>query len=145
MSAFVGSYKGTLDAKNRVHIPSKLRQSSDVSLEVSFLTLGLDGCLFLFPRSEWGQILEKFNHYSFAHGEANFFLRTLMSNAGEVNPDGQHRILIPPDLAAKVGITREVRIVGMVKRIEIWSVEKFDQYIAGYGKSYEEVAGQLLL
>lgn len=145
MPGFLGSYRGTLDAKNRLHIPSKLRQSSDVSLEVSYLTLGLDSCLFLFPRAEWERVIAKFDHFSFAHGEANYFQRTLFSNAGEVIPDRQGRILIPPELASRVGITREVRILGMIRRIEIWDPERFDAYLSGYGKTYEEVASQLLL
>jgi MraZ protein len=69
----------------------------------------------------------------------------LMANAGEVAPDGQNRILIPPELSSQVGISREVRILGMIRRIEIWSVEKFDAYLSDYGKTYEEVASQLLL
>ena len=64
-----------------------------------------------------------------------------MSHAVEVIPDGQNRILIPPELAAKAGITQEVRIIGMGRRIEIWNTDGFEKYIAGYGKSYEEVAG----
>lgn len=145
VSGFIGSYRGTLDAKNRVHIPAKLRQSSDVSLQVSVLTQGLDDCLALFPRAEWERVQEKLESYSFAHREANFFTRTMMRFATEVTIDAQSRILIPPDLASEVGIVRDVRIVGMIRRIEIWPAEKFESYFAGYGKSYEEVASRLLL
>lgn len=145
MSGFIGSYRGTLDAKNRVHIPAKLRQSSDVSLQVSVLTQGLDGSLFLFPRAEWERVQEKLESYSFAHHDANFFTRTLMRYATEVTIDAQSRILIPPDLASAVGIVRDVRVVGMIRRIEIWSAEKFESYFADHEKSYEEVASQLLL
>ncbi len=145
VSGFIGSYQGTLDAKNRVHIPAKLRQSSDVSLQVSVLTQGLDGCLFLFPRAEWERLQERLDSYSFAHPDANFFTRTVMRYATEVTIDAQNRILIPPELASKAGITRDVRIVGMIRRIELWKSEKFEGYFAGYEKSYEEVASQLLL
>jgi MraZ protein len=107
--------------------------------------LGLNGCLFLVPRAEWRRIQSKFDQFNFAHGDANYFMRVLMLNTHEISPDTQGRFQIPTELAGKVGIDHDVRLLGMNRRIEIWSANKLDEYIAGYGKSYEEVAAQLLL
>lgn len=145
MPGFSGSYDGTLDSKNRLHLPVRLRQSGDVSLERCHLTLGVDGPLFLFPEVEWRKVEEKFENFNFAHPDANFVLRMLMANKVEVSLDRQSRILVPPKLAAKAGLQKDIRIVGMIKRIEIWDEERFEAYMAGYGKTYEEVAAQLLL
>ncbi len=145
MSGFLGNFTGTLDSKNRVQIPSRLRQSSDVNLNTCYLTLGLGGCLYLFPHEEWRRVEAKFENFNFAHPEANYVLRVLMANTVEVAPDTQGRILIPQALTDKVGIKKDVLILGMIRRIEFWGTEKFDQYVEGFGKSYEEVAAQLLL
>jgi len=145
MPGFLGNFTGTLDSKNRLQIPSRLRQSSDASLDTCYLTLGLGGCLFLFPQAEWRRVEAKFEHFNFAHPEANYVLRVLMANTVEVTPDSQNRILLPQPLIDKVGIKKDVLILGMIRRIEIWGTEKFDQYVEGFGKSYEEVAAQLLL
>ncbi len=145
MAGFRGSFTGTLDSKNRLQIPSKLRQSSDTTLGTCYLTLGLGGCLFLFPQDEWRHVEAKFASFNFAHPDANFVLRVLMANTVEVTLDNQNRILIPQELAAKVGLKRDIRILGMIRRIEIWGIDEFDAYENGYGKTYEEVAAQLLL
>jgi MraZ protein len=145
MPGFLGNFTGTLDSKNRLQIPSKLRQSSDASLDTCYLTLGVGGCIFLFPKNEWQRVEAKFENFNFAHPDANFVLRTLMANTVEVTPDNQNRILIPQSLVDKVGIKKDVLILGMIRRIEIWGADTFGQYVDGFGKSYEEVAAQLLL
>jgi MraZ protein len=103
------------------------------------------GCIFLFPKNEWQRVEAKFENFNFAHPDANFVLRTLMANTVEVTPDNQNRILIPQSLVDKVGIKKDVLILGMIRRIEIWGADTFGQYVDGFGKSYEEVAAQLLL
>ena len=148
MSGFVGSFQGKVDPKGRLSLPAKLRQSSDTSLDICYLTLGLNGCLFLLPRAEWQRVMSRFDNYNFADEDANFFMRKLMSNTSEVAPDGQSRILIPPKLSLAAGFTdakRDTLLLGMNRRCEIWLAEKFDAYISGYGKTYEEVAAKLLL
>jgi MraZ protein len=145
MAGFSGSFTGTLDSKNRLHLPVRLRQSSEVALDNCQLTLGVDEQLFLFPGVEWQRVEAKFENFNFAHPDANFVLRMLMSNKVEVSPDRQSRILIPPDLALKAALKKDIRVVGMIKRIEIWDEERFQQYLKGYGKTYAEVAAQLLL
>ncbi|MBI3871612.1 MAG: hypothetical protein HY304_00865 [candidate division Zixibacteria bacterium] len=148
MSGFVGSFPAKVDPKGRLSLPSKLRQSSDVSLEVCYLTLGLNGCLFLLPRAEWQRVMARFDNYNFADEDANFFMRKLMANTFDVVPDAQSRILVPPKLAAVAGITdgkRDVLLLGMNRRCEIWLGERFESYLSGYGKTYEEVAAKLLL
>ena len=148
MSPFIGPYTAKVDSKNRLNLPAKLRQAAEDLLDVCYLCLGLNGCLFLLPRSEWQSVMTKFANYGLADENANFFMRKLMSNTAEVSPDKQNRIVIPPKLAALAGITdekRDVVILGMNRRIEIWEVGRFEAYIEGYGKTYEEVAARLLL
>lgn len=143
MAGFIGSYSGTLDAKNRLHLPARLRQGTDQSLDTCYLTLGVGGPLFLFPKNEWRRVESKLENYNFAHPDANYVIRILMANTVEVSPDRQHRILIPPELAAKVGIDRDVKILGVLRRIELWSTKRFEEYESGFGKKYDDVAAEL--
>jgi len=126
-------------------VPAKLRQSSDASLDAAYLSLGLNNCIFLYPRVEWRKIQDRFDNFAFAHEDANYFMRRLMFNTHEVSPDTQGRFQIPEELVSQVGIAREVRLLGMNRRIEIWSMEELQKYFDGYGKTYDEVARELLM
>ena len=143
MAGFLGSYSGTLDDKHRLHLPARLRQGTEQTLDTCYLTLGFSGALFLFPKPEWRRVETKIENFNFANPEANFVIRILMANTVELSPDRQHRITIPPELASKVGMTKDVKIIGMVRRIELWAPERFDEYVSGYGKTYDAVAAEL--
>jgi MraZ protein len=147
MSPFQGPYYVKVDPKNRINLPLKLRQASEDMLQVCYLSLGMNGCLYLLPRAEWQWVMKQFDGYSFADQSANFFMRYMMSNTIEVTPDKQSRILIPPKLAAQAGITdqkRDILILGMNRWIEIWETGRFEEYLNGYGQTFEEVAAKLL-
>lgn len=144
MPGLIGSYQGTLDAKGRLIIPARLRKSKSVALDSFVLTLGFNKCLFLFPIPEWEKIEQRLESFDFAHQDANFFLRMLMSLASEVSLDRQYRILLPPDLLNKAMLEREVMILGAGRRIELWSPGIFEGYLKGFDKTYEQVAQQLL-
>jgi len=131
MAGFLRSYSGTLDAKNRLHLPARLRQGTDLSLDACVITLGIGGPLFLFPDTEWRRVQERLSQYSFGNPGADYVIRMLTSNSFEVSPDSQNRILIPPDLSGKVDIQKSVKVVGVLNRIEIWSEDRFAAYERG--------------
>lgn len=145
MPGLIGKYKGTLDAKGRLILPSRLRKSKSVTHDSFVLTLGFNTCLFLFPIPEWEKIEQRLENYTFTHQDANFFLRMLMSHASEVNLDRQHRITVPPELLAEASIERELSILGAGRRIELWAPAVFDEYVKGFNKTYEQVAQQLMV
>ena len=105
--------------------------------------------MFLFPETEWHRVEEKLKDYSFGNPRANYVIRMLTSNTFEVSPDSQHRILIPPDLSAKVDIKKAVKITGVLNRLEIWSEERFKAYETGewtgLETKYDTEAAELFL
>ena len=145
MPGLIGKYTGTLDGKNRLVLPARLRKSKSVNLDSFVLTLGFNRCLFLFPIPEWEKIEQRLETYTFTHQDANFFLRMLMSHASEVALDRQYRVWVPPELQQKAAIEREVLILGLGRRIELWAPAAYEEYIQGFDKSYEQVAAQLML
>lgn len=146
MSGFKGSYTSTLDGKGRVAVPAKLRRNSPAGSADRFvITLGLDGCLFLFPPDQWDKVVTRLEEVPFTQSDAKFFTRTLLSNADDVELDGQSRIRIPQHLIEKISLEKEVLFVGALRRIEIWRPSTYQAYLNGYSATYEDVAEKLLI
>ncbi|MBL7685078.1 MAG: division/cell wall cluster transcriptional repressor MraZ, partial [Deltaproteobacteria bacterium] len=96
-----------------------------------------DGCLWGYPVREWQVIEEKVAALPQFKNEVRALQRVFISAASECPVDKQGRILIPPPLREYAGIEREVIFVGMIKRIEIWSKEKWQ---TEFMKSQEKIS-----
>lgn len=120
---FMGEYNHTIDAKGRIIIPSKFRESLGDTFVV---TLGLDGCLFVYPNSEWESFLTKLSSLP-GSKEARQLQRYFLAGATECEIDKQGRILIPTKLRASASLDKDVVFVGVLSKIEIWSKERWEQ------------------
>jgi len=142
---FYGEHEHTIDRKGRVIVPAKFRQSlKDHDVKGLFLTRGLDGCLFLFPESEWRLAENHFKHVPFTKAEGRKFNRLFFSGATEVSIDSLGRLLIPQSLKAFAEIKQHVVIVGVSSRMEIWSKEKWRGFYESSRQSFEEIAERVL-
>lgn len=142
---FYGEYEHTIDKKGRLIIPSKFRESfKEYEVEKFYITRGLDKCLFLFTETEWKSQESKFKSISFIKKEARKFNRLYFSGAGQIDYDKQGRILIPKYLKDFAGIKRDVVIIGVSNRIEIWSREAWGQYYNDSKESFEDIAEKLM-
>lgn len=142
---FYGEYEHRLDKKGRVIIPSKIREvSKDNYVEKFFVTRGLDTCLFMFPEEEWRQQETKFKNLSFTKRETRKFNRLFFAGAVELTADKQGRILLPTYLKQYAGIKREIMIIGVSSRIEIWSKDKWEEFYKATRDSFEDVAEKLI-
>ena len=122
---FIGEYSHSLDNKNRMIIPAKLREE----LEGRFIiTKGLDGCLYVYPLDEWKQLAEKLKALPLTNKNARDFVRFFFSGASEIDIDKQGRGLIPQNLIEYAGITKDIISIGVLTKVEIWSKERWDQY-----------------
>ena len=119
---FMGEYSHNIDAKNRLIMPAKFREQLG---EHFVATKGLDGCLFVYPMSEWQTIEEKFREIPLTTKDARKFSRFFFAGAAECDVDKQGRVLIPATLKEYAGIDKEVVSVGVLNRIEIWSKERW--------------------
>ena len=118
----IGEYEHTLDAKGRIIMPSKLRE--DIG-EKFIITKGLDGCLFAFSIEEWKKFEEKLRTLPISNKDARNFSRFFFAGAIDCEIDKQGRFLISSNLREFAGLEKEVVIVGMDSRLEIWSKEKW--------------------
>ena len=142
---FYGEHIHKLDKKGRIIIPSGFREiSKEHYIEKFYVTRGLDNCLFMFPEEEWKQQEAKFKNLSFTKKEARKFNRVFFSGAVEVVVDKQGRILIPYYLKQYADIKKDIMIIGVSSRIEIWSKDKWDEYYKASSESFEDVAEKLI-
>ncbi|MGC8867480.1 MAG: division/cell wall cluster transcriptional repressor MraZ [Elusimicrobiales bacterium] len=131
MSSFYGEYQFVIDQKNRVFIPAKFRDELKKEKAKKFMiTIGLDGCLYIFPPSTWHQLMK--NNMEIFRSEnkeeERAFKRFFFSNACELDIDEQGRILIPNSHRGYASINRDVVIIGAGNKIEIWAKEKWQDY-----------------
>ena len=126
---FAGEYSNTLDLKNRVNIPSKFRKALDPINDRTFvITRGFDPCLTLYPISEWNILEQQLASLSSIRNRNREFVRWIVRYASYVQYDKQGRIVIPDNLKVYASINREVSIIGMISKIELWSPEKNKKY-----------------
>lgn len=138
---FMGEFQHTVDAKGRLFIPAKLREGLG---ERFVATKGLEDCLFIFPAKEWETFGEKLRSLPLASGAARAFTRLFFSGATECEVDPQGRILLPANLREYAKIEKDVLIVGVSSRVEIWSKTKWEEYCQKAEESFEETAEKLL-
>lgn len=121
---FMSEYTHSIDAKGRVIVPVKFRESLGDEFVV---TQGLDGCLFVFPNEEWNIFEEKLKSLPMSNKDARKFVRFFLAGAAEVELDKQGRILIPPVLRGFAGLEKDVVVVGVGNRVEIWDKSRWDE------------------
>ena len=121
----IGEYQHSLDSKNRMIVPSKLREDLGNKF---IITKGLDGCLYKYPAEEWQKLQEKLKTLPLSNRDARAFVRFFFAGACEVEMDKQGRGLIPQNLKEYAGIEKEIVSIGGLSRVEVWSKEKWNQY-----------------
>ncbi len=135
---FRGESEHSLDDKNRLTIPQRFRLGLG---ELFYVTKGLDNCLFVFPKDEWESFEKKLCELPVSAGRASH--RFFFSGAADCTCDKQGRILIPANLKEYASILRDVVIVGVAGRVEIWAKEKWVEYNESVAASPDEIASQL--
>ena len=119
---FTGEYEHSIDAKGRIIVPAKYRDGLGENFTV---TLGLDGCLFVYPDKEWESFVEKLKNLP-GNKEGRQLQRYFLAGAASCEMDKQGRILIPQKLRDAAGLTKDIVFVGVISKLEIWSKEKWE-------------------
>lgn len=141
---FYGEYEHSLDRKGRLILPSKFREvAKENYIERFYVTRGLDGCLFVLTEEEWKVQEQRFKSLSFTKAETRKFNRLYFSGACELVPDKQGRVLLPKYLKQYAHIEKDVVIVGVANRIEIWGRKQWKEFYEKTQGSFEDIAEKL--
>ena len=139
----IGEYHHSVDKKNRLIIPSSLRQQVDKK-NGFIITRGLDKSLFLYSFLEWQNSGNRLKNLSTTQSNTRAFLRLLSSGAHAVKPDTQGRIILPQTLKGFAQIKEKVAIIGAFNKIEIWSEERWNIYYCEKRIIFEELSEKIM-
>ena len=135
-----GEYRHVLDEKKRLIIPSKIRSEMGKTMVI---TRGLDGCLFGYSEENWNNIMETLNTLPFTKKDARNFTRFLTSGATLLEFDKQGRIVIPTYLSNYANLLKDIVVIGVIGRIEIWSKEKWEEFMNNNIDSLSDISENL--
>ena len=136
---FFGEYKHSLDEKGRLRIPVKLRNNLCNGYVV---TKGSNGCLFVFDKKYFSEeFLNKLSNVPTFNADSQKPVRLLLSSTFEVEEDAQGRFILPSNLKEFAGISKNITIVGVGSRIEIWDEAKWTAYTSS--ESFDDVIKNL--
>ena len=138
----IGEYEHSVDAKGRLIMPSKLKQDLGESFIV---TKGLDSCLFVFSLTEWSNFEEKLKTLPLTNKNSRDFVRFFLSGATECELDKQGRFLISANLRQYASLEKDVVIIGVGTRLEIWNKEKWQEYSNEENISADEIAENMTM
>ncbi|MFQ5964468.1 MAG: division/cell wall cluster transcriptional repressor MraZ [Candidatus Scalinduaceae bacterium] len=143
---FTGKYQHIIDDNNRLAIPSPLRKCIDEKIEGKgfYITPGLDKCLAVYPPRQFNELTRKLGQLMFTNQKARNFQRLFFSkSSGLVTCDKQGRIIIPQILKEHAGLEKEVAIIGVMNKIEMWDLKCWNEFETDHERSFEEEAEDL--
>jgi MraZ protein len=136
----LGDFKRAIDSKGRIILPREMRREFGTGIIV---TKGLDNCLLLYPIDEWKKLVARIEEMPAGSEATRMFSRLFFSSASHLMPDGQGRILIPPALRDMAGLSKEVVIVGVSNKAEVWNPKRWDDYKRESSERYDRSASEI--
>lgn len=145
MPALIGRFEHSLDDKSRVFAPSRYREQLAAEGGTRFhLTRGADGCLWLFLPSQWEKFVADMGAQRFKSPMAKRdFMRNLFETSAEPAPDEQGRITVPQHLRDIAGLRKEIVVIGVGSRAEIWDKATLEKRQKASAKDFDKVLSGL--
>ena len=137
---FMGEFHHTIDDKGRLIIPSKFRY---ILGEEFVITRGIEKCLFVYPKEKFEEITQKLESIPFTKKDARTFTRFFLSGATTAEFDKQGRVNITSPLVSYAEIEKDCVIIGTGDRIEIWSKEKYFEFMNSVSEDMSDIAENL--
>jgi len=132
---FLGEFQHSLDAKGRVILPAKYR---DQLAGGAFVTKGRGGCLSVYTAEEFERVANEVREASKRGAKELNAARSFFGGASELNPDRQGRVALPTNLRDYAGLERDVVVVGLYSRIEIWDRTRWLELDRAGGEALSE-------
>ena len=132
---FLGEHQHTIDPKGRVVLPSRFR--SELA-KGCFVTKGLDRCLWIFTPEQWEIEIRDFSTLPRRDRQNRNNSRVFFAGAIDQKLDKQGRVQIPAGLREYARLDKEVTVVGVAERIEIWNTSSWQELTAGADDEYAD-------
>ncbi len=143
---FTGTYNHVIDHSNRLAIPSILRKCIDEKKDGTgfYITPGLGKCLAIYHQLQFSELTKKLKQLEFTNRKARNFQRLFFSkSSGRIECDKQGRIIIPQKLKEHADLEKEVVIVGVNEKIEVWDLQHWNEFESDHEQSFERDADDL--
>ncbi len=137
---FIGEYQHSIDPKKRLALPSKFRAELGTRVVI---TRGLDGALIIYPMKVWEELAAKLGQLPIGETGKRGFTRIMLAGASDVELDAQGRVLLPEYLKEAASLNKDVTVVGLYNRLEVWDSRAWKQYKHQAEKNTEKIANEL--
>lgn len=137
----LGTHTPKLDEKGRIFLPAKFRDELQDGLVV---TRGQERCLYVFSSKEFASVHEKIAQAPVTSADARRYMRVFLSGASDETPDKQGRVLLPQLLREYAGLSKDLVIIGVGSRAEIWDATSWSEYLAQNEESFATQAEEVI-
>jgi len=134
VAELLGAHSYQLDPKGRLSLPARFREALADGV---WVTIGQDGCLFAFPRVEWQRYADEVSASPLSDAQGRAYQRLFFGSSDELRLDVQGRLTLPGRLRDAVGIGKDVIVLGVRDRTEIWDRDSYERYEATYAGAYQ--------
>jgi MraZ protein len=142
---FSGEYEATLDAKGRLVLPTKLKAALPPETGDNIVLMrGFEPCLVLYPHSEWKKVFDKVAGLNEFNEEYRNFQRNFLRGNTELELDGNGRFIVPKSMMKFASIEKDVILVGIGNRIEIWNPESYENFLIKDQQKFSQMAQKVL-
>ncbi len=137
----MGTYAPKLDDKGRVILPAKFRSELEAGLVI---TRGQERCLYIYTNKEFENVLAQMRDAPITNKAARDYMRFFLSGASADTPDSQNRVSIPANLRTWAGLTRDLTVIGVGARAEIWDTQAWESYYAEQEAGFADTAQEVI-
>ncbi|MEO0027254.1 MAG: hypothetical protein RLZZ258_336 [Actinomycetota bacterium] len=137
----LGTHTPKLDDKGRVILPAKFRDELQSGLVI---TRGQENCLYVFSAAEFAAVHDKIRQAPVTNVDARNYLRVFLSGASDEQPDKQGRVTIPAALRQYAGLDKDLVVIGVGSRAEIWNASAWNEYLKRQESQFAEVAQEVI-
>jgi MraZ protein len=138
---FLGTYAPKLDEKGRIILPAKFRDELAPGV---VMTRGQEHCIYVFSADEFEILHEKIRQAPLTSKQARDYQRVFLSGASAETPDKQNRITIPGNLRSYAGLDRDLTVIGVGSRVEIWDSEAWENYLTEQETSFADTTEEVI-
>lgn len=138
--SFFGTFTPKLDDKGRLVVPAKLREAFARGLVI---TRGQERCLYVFSATSFDALLERIRALPLTSKQAREFQRVFLAGAHAETPDKQHRVTVPQLLREYAALERDLTVIGVGDRVEIWDSQKWESVLTASEESYSEISEEV--